>query len=47
MKRIFLFSSKEERENEIIEFSKRHNWRLDLVRNKIETEAIEMGYTNN
>jgi len=44
LKRIFLFTSKEEREKEIIEFAKRHNWRLDLVQNKIETEAMKMGY---
>lgn len=44
LKRIYVFSSKEEREQEIINFSKRHNWRLDLVKNKIETEAIKLNY---
>jgi len=47
LKRIFLFSNKEDREKEIIKFAKRHNWRLDLVRNKIETDAIKMNYIKN
>jgi len=44
LKRIFLFTSKEDREEEIIRFAKRHNWKLDLVRNKIEADAIKFGY---
>ena len=44
LKRIYVFCSKEEREKEIEEFASRHNWRLDLLKNKIEDEAIRMGY---
>lgn len=44
LKRIFLFSSKEDREEEIFKFAKRHNWRLDLVKKKIEEDALKMGY---
>jgi len=44
LKRIYVFCSKEEREKEIEEFASRHNWRLDLLRTKIEEEAIRMGY---
>jgi len=47
LKRIFLFMSKDEREREIIKFAQRHNWRLDLVKNKIEKLAIELGYLEN
>jgi len=44
LKRIYVFCSEEEREKEIIEFASRHKWRLDLLKNKIEAEAIKMGY---
>ncbi len=44
LKRIYVFCNKEEREKEIEEFASRHNWRLDLLKNKIEDEAIKMGY---
>ena len=44
MKRIYVFCNEEEREKEISEFATRHNWRLDLLKNKIEDEAIKMGY---
>jgi hypothetical protein len=44
MKRIYVFCNEEEREEEINEFAARHNWRLDLLKNKIEDEAIKMGY---
>ena len=44
MKRIYVFCNEEEREKEIGEFASRHNWRLDLLKNKIEAEAIKMGY---
>jgi len=47
LKRIFLFSTKEQREIEIVEFAHRHNWREDLVRNKINTLAKEVGYLKN
>jgi len=47
LKRIFLFSNEEEREVEIMKFAHRHNWRLDLVRNKIDTLAKEAGYLKN
>ena len=46
LKSIYVFCSTEEREREIEEFASRHNWRLDLLKNKIEDEAIRMGYTN-
>jgi hypothetical protein len=35
---------KEDRDQEIEDFSSRHGWRIDLLRNKIEEEAIRMGY---
>ncbi len=44
MKRIFVFCSEEQRNSEIEDFASRHNWRLDLLKNKIEEEAIKMGY---
>ncbi len=44
LKRIYVFCDEDEREKEIVEFATRHNWRLDLLRNKIEDEAIKMGY---
>jgi len=47
LKRLFLFSSKEDREEEIIKFAKRHKWRLDLVNNKVEADAIKFGYLTN
>jgi len=47
LKRIYVFCSKEEREEEIIQFAQRHKWRLDLLRTKIENEAIKMGYIEN
>ncbi|MEA3554605.1 MAG: DUF2116 family Zn-ribbon domain-containing protein [Campylobacterota bacterium] len=47
MKRIFVFCTEEEREKEIVEFATRHKWRLDLLKNKIEDEAIKMGYIEN
>ena len=47
MKRIFVFCTEEEREKEIEEFATRHRWRLDLLKNKIEDEAIKMGYIEN
>lgn len=44
LKRIYLFCNKQEREQEIIEFSNRHKWRVDLVIKKIEEDAVRMGY---
>ena len=44
LKRIYVFCSKEEREKEIEVFASRHNWRLDLLKTKIEEEAIKAGY---
>lgn len=44
MKRIFVFCSEEQRNSEIEDFASRHNWRLDLLKNKIEEVAIKMGY---
>ncbi len=46
LKRIYVFCSEEEREKEITEFATRHKWRLDLLKNKIEDEAIKMGYVD-
>ena len=44
LKRIYIFCTEEEREQEISDFATRHKWRLDLLKNKIEAEAIRMGY---
>lgn len=44
LKRIYVFCGKEEREKEIANFAARHKWRLDLLKNKIEDEAVKMGY---
>ena len=44
LKRIYVFCDADEREKEILEFAKRHQWRLDLLRTKIEEEAKKMGY---
>jgi len=46
LKRIYVFCNEEEREKEITEFATRHKWRLDLLKNKIEDEAIKMGYVD-
>jgi hypothetical protein len=35
----------EQREIEIENFANRHGWRLDLVRKKIEEDAMKFGYT--
>jgi hypothetical protein len=43
LKRLFQMCTNEEREEEIEKFSKRHNWRLDLLKTKIEEEAIKSG----
>ncbi|HFU76254.1 MAG TPA: DUF2116 family Zn-ribbon domain-containing protein [Arcobacter sp.] len=44
LKRIYVFLSPEDREIEIKKFADRHKWRLDLLKNKIEEEAIKAGY---
>jgi hypothetical protein len=44
MKRIYVFCNPSEREAEIEAFAARHKWRLDLLKNKIEEEAIKLGY---
>ena len=44
MKRIYVFCTEEQRDAEIKKFASIHDWRLDLLQNKIEKMAIEMGY---
>ncbi|MCK5110176.1 MAG: DUF2116 family Zn-ribbon domain-containing protein [Arcobacteraceae bacterium] len=44
LKRIFIFCTDKEREEEIEKFASMHKWRLDLLKNKIEEEAIKYGY---
>lgn len=44
LKRIFVFCTPEQREIEIENFSNRHGWRLDLLKNKIDELAVEYGY---
>lgn len=44
LKRIFVFCTPEQREVEIENFSNRHGWRLDLLKNKIDELAVEYGY---
>lgn len=45
LKRIYVFCTLEQREIEIENFANRHGWRLDLVRKKIEEDAMKFGYT--
>jgi hypothetical protein len=47
LKRIFIFCNEKEREVEIEKFAVTHKWRLDLLKNKIEEEAIKHGYIEN
>lgn len=44
LKRIFVFCTPEQREEEIENFANRHGWRLDLLKKKIDELAIESGY---
>lgn len=44
LKRIFVFSTVEEREKEIENFANRHGWRIDLLQKKIDELAVEYGY---
>lgn len=46
LKRIFIFCTPEQREIEIENFSDRHGWRSDLVRKKIDDDAIKLGYVS-
>lgn len=46
LKRIYVFCTPEQREEEIENFANRHGWRLDLLKNKIEELAAESGYSN-
>lgn len=43
LKRIYLFCNEKDREKEILMFADRHKWRLDLLKKRIEEEAIKMG----
>jgi len=44
LKRIYQFCTPEEREKEVEDFAIRHKWRLDLLKNKLEEEAINAGF---
>jgi hypothetical protein len=44
LKRIYNFCTDQERAEEIEKFALMHKWRLDLLKNKIEEEAIKAGY---
>ncbi len=44
VKRVYVFCNEQEREEEIGNFAQRHNWRLDLCKNKIKEEAVRLGY---
>jgi len=43
-KKLFTRCTEEQKKTEIERFSALHKWRLDLVKNKIEEEAIKYGY---
>ena len=43
-KRIFVLCTPEQRGVEIENFANRHGWRLDLVKKKIEEDAVKFGY---
>lgn len=45
LKRIYVFCTPEQREEEIENFANRHGWRLDLLKNKIEELAADSGYS--
>lgn len=47
LKRIFIFCILEQREIEIENFVKSHNWNHELVKKKIEEESIKFGYEHN
>lgn len=44
MKRIYVFCTPEQRDEEIENFADRHGWRIDLLKNKIDELAAEYGY---
>lgn len=44
LKRLYQFCTPEQRDIEIKEFASRHNWRLDLLKDKIKEEAIKYSY---
>lgn len=44
LKRIFIFCNYEEREQEILSYSERHNYKIELLKHKIEEEALKIGY---
>ncbi len=44
LKRIFIMCNEDERNKEIIELAKRHSWKLELLKIRIEEEAIRAGY---
>lgn len=44
LKRLFVMCNENERSKEILAFSKRHSWRLDLLKIRIKEEAIRAGY---
>ena len=46
IRKLYMFCSEDEREKEIEEFAKRHNWRLDLLKKKIHSEAIKLAEKN-
>jgi len=45
LKRIYIFCNQGEKEKEILKFSERHNYELELLKNKIIKEAIKSGYS--
>ena len=45
LKRIFIFCTLEQREIEIENFAKRHGWKHELVKKKIDDYVIKLGYT--
>lgn len=45
LKRIFIFCTLEQREIEIENFAKRHGWKQELVKKKIDDYVIKLGYT--
>jgi len=44
LKRLYVVLNEQEREIEIEKFAKRHNWRIDLLKDKIIEEAVKFGY---
>lgn len=44
LKRIYVFCTQKQREEEIENFANRHGWRLDLLKSKLKEVALEFGY---